>query len=188
MGTSLSPIANAGFANKNKSKLVKEIRQYLYKNSNPPIHHVGLNSPELESVIPVFYDEEPDSISFEDNSFFSPWIYKNVSECMSSLRYWHILNPEELYYSNKYSFSWRWDLYTLVRLLGGNEVLYLADNSHYLDFSSLIDKGGITYLEIKAAVTEIYGPPIKLLDQKLNQKEFYLKNRIWFYDDFEDFK
>ena len=91
-------------------------------------------------------------------------------------------------YKLDYFRGFREALFKLVKLLGGNEVIYLADNNNPLAAFHGMTIDGMGYLEVKRHLMEKFGKPVKDFSL-LNRKELdYGTMNEFFLDTFADLK
>ncbi len=129
-------------------------------------------------------NEMPYHISFEGPFNFYPQLYGNIGIINTIYRY-------SLLY-NIYSYDWfetfRKDLFNIVKIMGGTEIIYLADNGcdklgTYLECMA---EENSTYEEIKQKMMEEFGKPVTDYS-KLNLDALSYKNiKEFFLDDFAD--
>jgi len=99
----------------------------------------------------------PICIEFSGPYSYFPTIYKECAEITTIYKL-------RLIYEN-YSVDWfddfRKDIFKIVKLLGGDEVIYLADNNNKLAtyyYGSVIE--GVPYDKIKKSLIEEFGNPV----------------------------
>jgi hypothetical protein len=164
MGTDIMPIANhsISFKNKNSLELANEIGQILNKEKlqidNLYNNSIGRSqdvSNQLEWICYKQDESDPDCKVFEF--------------CWNSEEHFDIDEHKITFFSLTYRY-WEWFetlekiqiekvkayMFFVVKLLGGDRLLYLADNSHplekYLDFEG-------TFEQIEQELFKKYGPP-----------------------------
>lgn len=121
-------------------------------------------------------------IEFESGTRFAPVVYNSISEIST------ILKINVLY--DNFKLDWfqdfRKELFSIVQILGGTEILYMADNGHPLDeIYDKVGEDGVTYQDIKAMLQEQFGPPITDYS-KLSLDDSHSIPREYFLDEFND--
>lgn len=192
MATSLYLITNSKLTGKETPKewdrIVGELNQLQidttsYVNvKNEFIKEYGSWSYKIEK------EEEnlPFEVDFCGPFHIQPRLYSNIGVLYTIYSY-------TLLYQI-YSFDWfesfRNDLYNIVKIIGGTEVIYLADNardklSTYLECMAW---NNVPYEVIKKKMLQEFGQPMTNYS-KLNIKTFtYEKINEFFFDDFNDLK
>jgi len=133
-------------------------------------------------------DGFPFHVEFLGPFAFFPSIYSNIGVIDTIYRYSVLY--DFVYYGLDWFDSYRKNLYEIVKIMGGTEVIYLADNicvklSYYLDCMALEN---VAYEEIKQKMIEEMGLPITDYT-KLNRQTFsYETVNEFFLDDFADLK
>lgn len=131
-------------------------------------------------------EDYPFNVDFSGPYHIQPILYSNIGVIYTIYRY-------RLLYEI-YSFDWfasfRKDLYNIVKIIGGTEVIYLADNacdklSTYLECMAWEN---VPYYEIKEKMLQEFGQPVTDYS-KLNFNTLtYSKIEEFFLDDFNDIK
>ncbi len=123
-------------------------------------------------------------IEFESGTRFAPVVYKNISEISTILRMYVIYDNFKLDWFQNF----RKELFSIVQILGGTEIIYMADNGHPLDeIYDSVGENGVTYEDIKSMLFKQFGPPITdYLKLSLEGTDKYPSE--YFLDDFIDFK
>jgi len=192
MATSLYLITNSKLTGKETQKdwdrIVHELTQLQmnttsYINAkNEIIKEYGNWSYELEleeEGIPIIVD-------FHGPFHIQPMLYSNIGVIYTIYKYRFLY---EVYGSDWFE-SFRSDLYRIVKIIGGTEVIYLADNgcdklATYLECMAWED---LPYEEIKQKMLQEFGQPVTDYS-KLNYDTLtYRKIDEFFLDDFSDLK
>ena len=131
-------------------------------------------------------EDFPFNVDFGGPFHITPRLYSNIGVIDTIYKY-------RLLYEI-YSFDWfesfRNDLYNIVKIMGGTEVIYLADNacdklSNYLEVMAWEN---VPYNDIKERMLQEFGQP-KTDYSKLNFDSLtYAKIDEFFLDDFKDLK
>jgi hypothetical protein len=128
----------------------------------------------------------PPNVDFWGPFVFSPTLYKNISVIFTIYKYRNLYE----FYEFEWLDNFRSELFQILKVIGGTEVIYLADNgcdklSTYLELMAWED---VSYEVIKEKMIEQFGLPktdysklsFPMLDYS-NITEFVL-------DDFQDLK
>jgi hypothetical protein len=192
VATSLYLITNSKLTGKETQKdwdrIVHELAQLQmdttsYINAkNEIIKEYGNWSYEVEQQ----EEDRPIIVDFHGPFHIQPILYSNIGVLYTIYKY-------RLLYE-VYGFDWfesfRSDLYRIVKIIGGTEVIYLADNacdklSTYLECMAWED---VPYEEIKQKMLQEFGQPVTDYS-KLNYNTLtYQKIDEFFLDDFSDLK
>lgn len=192
MGTSLHLITNSRLTGKETQKdwdkIVNELNQLKmdttsYVNANNEIiKEYGHWDYEIE----VEEEDLPFNVDFCGPFHIQPRLYSKIGVIYTIYKY-------RLLYEI-YDFDWfasfRNDLYNIVKIIGGTEVIYLADNacnklSTYLECMAWEN---VPYEEIKQKMLQEFGQPVTDYS-KLNYDTLtYQKIEEFFLDDFSDLK
>lgn len=191
MATSLLLITNSKLTGKKTQKdwerIVDELEQLQldttsYVNAkNEIIKEQGNWSFEIEEE-----EDYPFNVNFVGPFSFLPTIYSNIGLIYT------IYNYDLLYkiHSLDWFESFRNDLHNIVKIIGGTEVIYLADNA--CDKLSIILEGmvleNVPYEDIKAKMLQEFGQPVKDYSKLNYDKLSYQKIDEFFLDDFSDLK
>lgn len=191
MGTSLILITDSDLTGKETQKdwerIVDELEQLQldttsYVNAkNEIIKEHGNWSFEIEEE-----GNYPFNVNFVGPFPILPTLYSNIGLIYTIYRY-------NLLYEN-HSLDWfesfRNDLHNIVKIIGGTEVIYLADNA--CDKLSIILEGmvleNVPYEDIKAKMLQEFGQPVKDYSKLNYDKLSYQKIDEFFLDDFSDLK
>lgn len=192
MATSLYLITDSKLTGKEDQndwkKIIRDLNQLQmdttsYVNAkNEIIKEYGSWSYEIEEE-----DEDiPFNVDFSGPFHIQPRMYSNIGVIYTIYKY-------RLLYEI-YGFDWftsfRHDLYDIVKIIGGTEVIYLADNacdklSSYLECMAWEN---VPYEEIKTKMIQEFGQPVTDYT-KLNYDTLtYQKIDEFFLDDFSDLK
>jgi hypothetical protein len=192
MATSLLLISNTKVKGKEDSKdwerMVRELdglnmSTTSYVNAqNEVIKEYGTWRYEVQEE----EDEIPFTVDFCGPFHIMPSLYTNICIMNTIYRY-------SLLYDN-YAFEWfrsfRNDLFNIVKIMGGTEVIYLADNAcdklaFYLECMACEN---VPYEEIKEKMIQEFGQPVTDYS-RLNIDELtYSRINEFFLDDFNDLK
>lgn len=191
MGTSLILITDSDLTGKETQKdwerIVDELEQLQldtisYVNAkNEIIKEHGNWSFEIEEE-----GNYPFNVNFVGPFPILPTLYSNIGLIYTIYRY-------NLLYEN-HSLDWfesfRNDLYNIVKIIGGTEVIYLADNA--CDKLSIFSEGmaveNAPYEDIKAKMLQEFGQAVKDYSKLYYDKLSYQKIDEFFLDDFSDLK
>lgn len=128
----------------------------------------------------------PYNISFEGPFNYWPQLYGNIGIIYTIHRYVLLYNI--------YSFDWfetfRKDLFNIVKIMGGTEVIYIADNGcdKLCTYLECMAEENMPYEEIKQKMIDQFGQPITEYS-KLNVEALsYESIKEFFLDDFSDLK
>ncbi|MFN2262288.1 MAG: hypothetical protein ABR595_09520 [Psychroflexus sp.] len=132
------------------------------------------------------FEDEPLSIEFEGPFAILPSLYSNVGLIFTIYRYRLLYE----FYGYDTHNKFRKDLFDIVSIIGGTEVIYLADNacdklSNYLEFMA---EENIPYEIIKQKMIEELGNPVTDYSKLDYEKLSYWNINEFFLDDFKDFK
>lgn len=192
MATSLYLITNSKLTGKETQndwdRIVNELNQLnmdttsFINAKNEIVKEYGSWSYEIEQ------DEEdlPFNVDFCGPFHIQPNLYSNIGVIYTIYKYRLLY---EIYDSDWFT-SFRNDLYNIVKIIGGTEVIYLADNacdklSTYLECMAWEN---VPYEEIKEKMLQEFGQP-KTDYSKLNFDTLtYAKIDEFFLDDFNDLK
>lgn len=195
MGTSLFAIANHTYSFENLEETAKNVLAEIEKlNLNVSFFINAQNEKEYDDGEHSYYIRDftkdkdaypPVCIEIESPSNFSFTLYESCIEIYTIYRY-------ALIYKN-YKIDWfqdfRKDLYRILQIFGGNEIIYLADNSSSLSkyLEGMVFEG-ISYDEVKAALIQDFGAPVTDYS-KLDYETLEYRNlKEFFLDDFRDLK
>jgi hypothetical protein len=177
MGTSLHILGNHSieFGNRSFRDIAIEIKRKLdlfqFPNANflrlAALHWADSNPKDVRTIREIkskrawtFYEED-EYFSFEKDrkiDFYGPFSLELTFEehfiriLNPPYRYWHWFESADSEIVNE----WRKYLYHVVRLFGGNRVVYLADNSHPLDKYGEHED---TFEKLEIALFEEFGSP-----------------------------
>lgn len=150
--------------------------------NNEIIKEYGSWSYEIEAE-----DEDfPFNVDFGGPFHIQPSLYSNIGVIYTIYKYRFLY---EIYGFDWFT-SFRHDLYRIVKIIGGTEVIYLADNacdklSNYLECMACEN---VPYEDIKEKMLQEFGQPITDYS-KLNYDTLtYRKINEFVLDDFSDFK
>jgi len=164
MGTDIMPIANHSiiFKKKSYSKLAKEIRLILDKEKLQIDRLYNLSIDKCQDDI----DQKDWKCYIQDNEVGTG---KTLEFSWNSEEHFDIDKNKITFFSPTYRY-WEWFesmeanqlgkvkayMFFIVKLLGGDRIIYLADNSHPLE-EYLYFKG--SFEEIEQELLKKYGPP-----------------------------
>lgn len=191
MGTSLILITNSKLTGKETQKdwdrIVRELEQLQmdttsYVNAkNEIIKEQGNWSFEIEEE-----EDYPFNVNFGGPFPILPTLYSNIGLISTIYRYDLLYKIHSLDWFE----SFRNDLHNIVKIIGGTEVIYLADNA--CDKLSIILEGmvleNVPYEDIKAKMLQEFGQPVKDYSKLNYDKLSYQKIDEFFLDDFSDLK
>lgn len=192
MATSLSLITNSKLTGKETRKdwdrIVIELNQLQMDTTS----YVNANNEIIKEYGSWCYEIEAEDEDFPFNVAFSgpfhiqPNLYSNIGVIYTIYKY-------RLLYEI-YDFDWfasfRHDLYNIVKIIGGTEVIYLADNacdklSYYLECMAWEN---VPYEDIKEKMLQEFGKPITDYSKLNYDRLTYRKIDEFFLDDFSDLK
>lgn len=193
MGTSLSAITNSRAINFNDIPSIADpILAALKADNFQRAKSRNLKGEYIEDTgewrYNVWEGDDTLSIDFEGPYCFFPSIYENLTDISTIYRYHLIYRAKELgWWQDK-----RKELYKIVKILGGSEVIWLPDQT-YNHLAPLMDDvwEGISYAELKSKMIAELGAPVRdynlLSDDTVGvgAPEFV---KEWFLDDFADLK
>lgn len=192
MATSLYLITNSKLTGKETLKDWDRIASELYQlqlgttsivnEQNRIIKEYGGWTYEIEPQ----QDGVPFNVDFGGPYHIQPNLFSNIGVIYTIYKY-------SLLYQNfnlEWFQSFRNDLYKIVEIMGGTEVIYLADNgcdklSKYLE---LMAWDNVPYHEIKAKMFEVFGEPVTDYSKLNYDKLTYDEIDEFFFDDFNDLK
>jgi hypothetical protein len=191
MGTSLYLITNSKLTGNETQKDWDSILDALKKLNLEKCSYINENKEIIKETGEWYYqilDEEemPYNICFEGPFNYWPDLYGNIGIISTIYRY-------SLLYKI-YSYDWfetfRKDLFNIVKIMGGTEVIYLADNGcdKLATYLECMAWENMPYKEIKQKMIEQFGQPITEYS-KLNVEALsYESIKEFFLDDFADLK
>ena len=197
MGISLCPIGNhkIEFKDKTYEVLANEIKEKLdgivFENA-AFLKEVALkeNSHNPDSISRIMvknqwtFFPEDEYYNFAEDKFltfdgpFELHLWMDAYTLMffsPSSRYW-----EWLEMTDEDRFEWRKYYYKVLQALGGDRVIYLADNSHPLDSFNYLE---VPLDAVEQKLVEAFGEPKKTLEEVAKNYE-----KAFFVDRFEDLK
>lgn len=191
MATSLLLITNSKLTGKETQKdwdrIVRELEQLQmdttsYVNAkNEIIKEHGNWGFEIEEE-----EDFPFNVNFDGPFPILPTLYSNIGLISTIYRYDLLYNIHSLDWFE----SFRNDLYNIVKIIGGTEVIYLADNA--CDKLSIFSEGmaveNVPYEDIKAKMLQEFGQPVKDYSELNYDTLTYQKIDEFFLDDFSDLK
>jgi hypothetical protein len=192
MGTSLYIITNSKLTGKETQKDWERISSELNQLQMDTTSFFNANSEIIKEYGSWSYDIEQEeggllfNVDFNGPFHIQPTLYSNIGVIITIYKY------RLLYEINGFDWftSFRNDLFNIVKIIGGTEVIYLADNacdklSTYLECMAWEN---VPYEEIKEKMIQEFGQPIKDYS-KLNVKTLtYTKINEFLLDDFKDMK
>jgi hypothetical protein len=171
MSTALCPIANHNidFAGKSFEELTREILGVLNRFQLPDEAFViDRNLSDEATQVEIQKARNKKWFCWEEGEYYTyakdkrieiqgPFdlhltFYFNKIEFWPGLRYYHWFEMEETWIRD----GWRKYFYAMVKALGGDRVIYLADNSHHLE-SFMYEE--IPFEQIEAKLRNKYGEP-----------------------------
>ncbi|HAH58547.1 MAG TPA: hypothetical protein DCL86_10390 [Bacteroidales bacterium] len=195
MSTGLYPIGNhkIRFKEREFRELATEIMTVLNNNVFPNAEFLRLfalrwtsNGPrdirEIKSKHQWTFEEENEYYSFAETqeiNLYGPFLLEltfdenKITFWNPPYRYWQWFEMRE----NVHRDEWRKYMHNIVRLFGGDRVIYLADNSHHLE-EFLYYEG--TFEEIEMALHTKYGKPKPTFKEVTDNFD-----HSWFVDDFK---
>lgn len=192
MATDLYLITNSKLTGKETQKdwgkIVSELDQlqidttsYINAN-NEIIKTYGSWSYEIE----LEEEDYPFNVDFNGPFSIQPTLYSNIGVIYTIYKYSFLYKA----YSNYWFTSFRKNLYKIVKIIGGTEVIYLADNgcdklSTYLQSMAWEN---VPYNEIKEKMLKELGKPVRDYSKLNYDKLTYSKIKEFFLDDFNDMK
>lgn len=191
MATSLYLITNAKLSGKETEKDWENIVHELDKlgmdttsfitAKNEIVKEYGSWEYEIEQI-----DDFPFNVDFYGPFHIMPCLYANIGVIYTIYKY------RLLYEIHGFDWfaSFRKDLYNIVKIIGGTEVIYLADNgcdklSYYLECMAWEN---MPYEEIKQKMLQEFGPAVTDYSKLDYDKLSYRKIDEFFLDDFSDLK
>lgn len=191
MATDLYAITNSKLTGKETPEHWNEVLEKLKGLQMDTISTVGPNEEFIKLKGSWEYEIEtypdfPFSVSFGGPYDICPTFYSNTGVISTIYRYGLIYNSQEIYFFS----SFRKKLYEVMCLMGGTEVIYLADNGcdtlgHCLEFMAWEDT---PYETIKSELIKKFGPPKTDYAQLEMRNLDYSKIIEFFVDDFTDLK
>lgn len=191
MATSLYLITNSKLTGKEKqddwNRIVRELNQ-LKMNTTSYVNGKNEIIKEYGSwTYNIEEDEDiPFNVAFGGPFHIQPKLYSNIGVIYTIYKYRFLY---EIYGFDSFT-SFRRDLYNIVNIIGGTEVIYLADNSCdklslYLECMAWEN---VPYEVIKAKMLQEFGQPVTDY-AKLNYDTLtYSEIKEFFLDDFSDLK
>jgi len=128
--------------------------------------------------------EYPFNVDFSGPFHIQPCLYKNIGVIYTIYKYRLLYEMPEVYFLN----SFRKDLFNILKIIEGTEVIYLADNacnklSTYLE---LMAWENVPYEDIKEKMIKEFGKPITDYAHLNFNKLSYSKINEFFLDDFNN--
>ena len=131
-------------------------------------------------------EDFPFNVNFDGPFPILPTLYSNIGLISTIYRYDLLYKIHSLDWFE----SFRNDLYNIVKIIGGTEVIYLADNA--CDKLSIFSEGmaveNVPYEDIKAKMLQEFGQPVKDYSELNYDTLTYQKIDEFFLDDFSDLK
>ena len=191
MGTSLYLITNSKLTGNETQKDWDSILE-AFKNLNLETSSYRNERNEIIKETGEWYyqiiddSEMPYNISFEGPFNYWPQLYSNIGIIYTIHRYVLLY----IIYSYDWFETYRKDLFNIVKIMGGTEVIYLADNGcdKLCTYLESMAEENMPYEEIKQKMIEQFGQPITEYS-KLNVEALsYESIKEFFLDDFADLK
>ncbi|MFZ4797118.1 MAG: hypothetical protein ACOYMA_06460 [Bacteroidia bacterium] len=191
MGTSLYLITNSKLTGNETQKDWDGILESL-KNLNLETNsYLNEKNETVKETGEWYYhiiDEEemPYHICFEGPFNFCPEFYRNIGIISTIYRYGLLYN---IYYYDWFK-SFRNELFNIVKIMGGTEVIYLPDSgsNNLVTYLESMAWENMPYELVKQKMMEELGPPVTDYS-KLNIESLNFKNiPEFFLDDFADLK
>ena len=191
MSTILIPICNHNISFANIDEAARHILQGLQLLNFEKAFHVNAHNQILQETGEWNYEilkEEEDAplrIEFGGPFAYFPTVYEQCAEIGTIYRY-------SLIYKN-YMLDWfqqfRRNIFQIVRLLGGSEVIYLADNNNKLaEYYEGMVIEGVAYDNIKNLLIQEFGNPVTNFKELDYASLEYSALKEFFLDEFLDFK
>lgn len=193
MATSLYMITNAKLTGKETQKdwqrIVAELQNLqmdtisYFNADNEYIQQKGHWEYQIESEI----DRKlPFCVDFYGPYYITPRLYTNIGILDTIYRY------ELLYriYNSDWFDEFRTDIYNIITIIGGTEVIYLADNACY-KLATYLERmawENVPYEDIKMKMIEELGAPVREYSQLNYDTLSYSNIKEFFLDDFRDLK
>ena len=186
MATSLSFITNASYTALSGKKALNELLQKL-KDSNIE-HCADLDHPSKKEQgnwrYRYFWYSQPLSVNFEGPFCNTPEVFANCTLVLTIYRYYLLYRNYDTFFFREY----RQEVFDLVRLLGGTEIIWLSDQTNVLwEYEQMVYNNS-SYQEIKDTITKNLGEPITNYRELNYDTLDYHKIGCWVLDDFEDLK
>ena len=182
MGTSLSAITNFKRSGKETADYFDSILTN-FKNLNL-VKSMSWEGIEDDREY-CYYEHSDCSVYFENPSPYTFTLYHNIGIIDTIYRY-SLLYRKDFYWFDNF----RRDLYNIMKIMGGTEIIFLADNgcdklAYYLECMAWED---IPYEIIKDKMIEELGnpKPFRYLS-RYNNNGISAKTEEFFLDDFDDF-
>lgn len=191
MGTSLYLITNTKLSGNETKKDWELLLQKLKSLKLETTSYVAANNQILKGYGDWEYkinnyEDEPFSVEFTGPFSIEPELYTNLGIIDTIYRYNVLYKLSDLDWFKSY----RKDLYNIIKIIGGTEVIYLADNAcdKLNDYLGDMAWEDVPYEVIKNKMIQDLGTPVtdysKLNYDKLN----YRNITEFFLDDFSDIK
>lgn len=205
MATDLNIISNISVSKehivKRKEEYLKKLKELYFKPFLYP-HKNGwkVSEGDWEYELPRKFCEKTNKIieDTEDKAliyFGGPYQLLNISiypNCLkiSTIHRYSILYPEEEYDYDSGFWELRQDIFDVIKIFGGSEIIYLADNacdklSNYLEFYA---EEGVSYNEIKKKILNSKVSFVTGYDKLVGKKISYSNIIEVVYDKFKDLK
>ena len=191
MSTSLYLITNSKLSGneteKDWEKMVSELSQlnlqttsYVNEN-NHIIEQYGDWSYRIDN-----FEDDPFCVDFEGPFPIQPSLYSNIGIISTIYRYRLLYE----FYGYDMHYEFRKELFDIVSIIGGTEVIYLADNAcdKLCNYLECMAEENFPYEIIKQKMIEELGNPVTDYSKLDYDKLSYWKINEFFLDDFSDFK
>ena len=193
MGTALYAITNSKLTGDETKIHWDNILKQLQQSDLSHSRHLDIengqyveDNDEWEYYLDEKTDESPFQVYYSTPHTIAPYFFKKIGIISTIYRYSMLYRFAE--------FGWdkavRMNIFKLVQIMGGTEIIYLADNgsdklSTYLELMALEN---IPYEEIKTKmITELGSPVTDYFDLDYSSLD-YRNITEFFLDDFKDFK
>lgn len=190
MGTSLYLITNSKLTGKETNedwvRIVNKLQQLQMKTTSYFNSKHELIKEEGDWNYYIYEEDAIFNVSFDSPFHIIPNLYSKIGVISTIYKY-------RLLYDN-YNLDWfasfRNDLYNIVKIMGGSEVIYLADNDCDKLSNYLINMAweNVSYEKIKSKMLQEFGSPRTQYSELNFDTLTYEKIDEFFLDDFFDLK